>query len=162
AAEHAHLAEVISEDLVDVLTMTRGLRVTSSGATAKYLGQSVDPRTAGRELGVDAIVDGGVRVLGDRLRISARLIDVGTGEQLWVDRFEGALADAIEIEEITAQRIAERMRRELEILGARHGVAPEAVDLYLEAQRRSASTLLPDDSLSEVLDLLERAIEIAP
>jgi eukaryotic-like serine/threonine-protein kinase len=54
------------------------------------------------------------------------------------------------------------MRRELEILGARHSVAPEAVDLYLEAQRRSASTLLPDDSLSEVLDLLERAIEIAP
>jgi serine/threonine-protein kinase len=160
--EHAGLAQVVSEDLVDVLTMTRGLRVTSSSATAKYQGQSNDPRTVGRELGVDAIVDGSVRVLGDRLRISARLIDVATGEQLWVDRFDGALAEAAEIEEITAQRIAERLRRELEILGARRDAAPEAVDLYLEARRRSASALLPDDSLSEVIELLERAIEIAP
>jgi serine/threonine-protein kinase len=97
AAEHAHLADVIAEDLVDALTMTRGLRVTSSGATAKYRGQSVDPRAIGRELGVDAVVDGGVRVVGDRLRISARLVDVSTGEQLWVDRYDGALADALEL-----------------------------------------------------------------
>jgi serine/threonine-protein kinase len=161
-AAHAHIAEVISEDLTDVLTMTGGLRVTSSSATAKYLGQTVDPRTVGRELGVDAIVDGGVRVLGDRLRISARLIDVATGEQLWVDRFEGSAAEAPEIEEITSQRIAERLRRELELLGARHAVAPEALDLYLEAQRRSSVALVPDDPRSDVVDLLDQAIEIAP
>jgi serine/threonine-protein kinase len=162
AAEHAHLAEVIAEDLVDVLTMTRGLRVTSSGATAKYRGQSVDPRTIGSELGVDAVVDGGVRVMGDRLRISARLVDVATGEQLWVDRYDGALADAQALEEITAQRIAEHLRRELALLGARNAVPREALELYLEADRRSAETSLLHDHLHEALKLLEQAIEIAP
>jgi serine/threonine-protein kinase len=162
AAEHAHLAEVVAEDLVDVLTMTRGLRVTSSSATAKYRGQSVDPRTVGTELGVDAVVDGGVRVLGDRLRISARLIDVATGEQLWVDRYDGALADALALEEITAQRIAEHLRRELELLGARHSVPQEALDLYLEAERRSAVSTLLEESLTSALALLERALAIAP
>jgi serine/threonine-protein kinase len=168
-AEHAHLAEVIAEDLVDVLTRTRGLRVTSSRATAKYLGQSVDPRSAGRELAVEAIVDGSVRILGDRVRISARLIDVATGEQLWTDRFDGLLAEAREIEEITPQRMAERLRQELELLGARHAVPLEAVDLYLEANRRiatagwtgtdAAPTTLAD---GQVVDLLDRAIAIAP
>ena len=162
AAEHAHLAEVIAEDLVDVLTMTRGLRVTSSGATAKYRGQSVDPRTIGSELRVDAVVDGGVRVVGDRLRISARLIDVATGEQLWVDRFDGALADALDLEEITAQRIAEHLRRELALLGARHSVPQEALELYLEADRRSAATTILEENLKAGLDLLDRALEIAP
>ena len=162
AAEHAHLAEVIAEDLVDVLTMTRGLRVTSSGATAKYRGQSVDPRTIGSELGVDAVVDGGVRVVGDRLRISARLVDVATGEQLWVDRYEGALADALALEEITAQRIAEHLRRELALLGARHSVPEEALELYLEADRRGAGGTILEENLSVGLDLLERALEIAP
>jgi serine/threonine-protein kinase len=171
-AEQAHLAEVIAEDLVDVLTRTRGLRVTSSRATAKYEEQAVDPRTAGRELAVDAIVDGSVRIVGDRIRISTRLIDVATGEQLWTERFDGALEEAAEIEEITAQRVAERLRQELEILGARHVVPPEAVDLYLEAKRRivtagwtgtdAAATNLPDDSLRQVVDLLDRAIAIAP
>ncbi|HEX2463140.1 MAG TPA: protein kinase [Thermoanaerobaculia bacterium] len=168
-AEHAHLAEVIAEDLVDVLTRTRGLRVTSSRATAKYLGQSVDPRSAGRELAVEAIVDGSVRILGDRVRISARLIDVATGEQLWTDRFDGLLAEAREIEEITPQRMADRLRQELELLGARHAVPLEAVDLYLEANRRiatagwtgtdAAPTTLAD---GQVVDLLDRAIAIAP
>ena len=162
AAEHAHLAEVIAEDLVDVLTMTRGLRVTSSGATAKYRGQSVDPRTIGSELRVDAVVDGGVRVVGDRLRISARLIDVATGEQLWVDRFDGALADALDLEEITAQRIAEHLRRELALLGARHSVPEEALELYFEADRRSAATTILEENLKAGLDLLDRALEIAP
>jgi serine/threonine-protein kinase len=159
--EHAHVAEVIAEDLVDVLTTTGGLRVSSSGATAKYEGQSVDPREAGRELGVDAIVEGTVRVMGPRLRISARLVDVATGEQLWVDRFDGALDDVFELAETTARRIAERLRVELELLGARHGTPEEAIELYLEARGRAEIAGM-DDTLTNAMQLLERALEIAP
>ncbi len=157
--EHAHLAEVLGEDLVDILTTTRSLRVSSSSATAKYEGQSVDPREAGRELGVDAIVDGTLRVLSDRLRVSARLVDVGTGEQLWVDRFEGALDDAL-LQETAHQRIAEGLRRELELLSARHRVPEEAIELLLEARQRAESMRLGDDSFELAIGLLDRAIEM--
>ena len=67
ATEHSYLAEAIAEDLVDVLTTIGGLRVSASGATAKYEGRAVDQREAGRELGVDAIVDGTVQFMGERV-----------------------------------------------------------------------------------------------
>ena len=149
---------------MDVLTMTRGMRVTSSGATAKYQGQSVDPRTAGRELGVDAIVDGSVRILGDRLRISARLIDVATGEQLWVDRFDGPLAGS-------ARDRGDHgpTHRRAPAPGARgprratQRAAGGGRPLPRGTPEERARALAPSRrNLSAVLDLLDRAIEIAP
>ncbi len=73
-----------------------------------------------------------------------------------------------EIEESTAQRVAERLRQEIELLGARHSAAPAALDLYLEARGRSgvraalAAATVTDDGLNDALGLLDRAIEIAP
>ncbi len=158
----AYLSESMAEDLVDVLTTTRGLRVSSSGATAKYEGQSVDPREAGRELGVDAIVEGTVRLLGKQLRISTRLVDVATGEQLWVGRFDDAWNDDLELMEITAQRIAENLRNELELLGARFRVPENAIEMYLEATHRTERATLADGMYDEALKLLEKALEVAP
>ncbi|MDX1384496.1 MAG: protein kinase, partial [Thermoanaerobaculia bacterium] len=159
--EHGYLAEDLAEDLVDALAATRGLRVTASGATARYQGRSVDPREAGRELGVDGIVDGRIRIGGGRVGISARLIDVDTGEQLWVDRFDEDLEAAIELNEMLAQRVAESLRVELELLAARHSVPAEAIALYNEARRRTPMAT-DDDVLNEALAFLDRALDLAP
>ena len=161
-SEHAYVAESMAEDLVDVLSSTRGLRVTASGATMRYAGQSVDPREAGRELGADAIVDGTARFSPSKLQVSARLVDVATGEQLWVDRFEWPLEEALELNEVLAQRVAESLRQELELLGARHRVSAEAIDLLLAARQRLSNSSIGDHPYDEAMEILERAIAMAP
>src|SRR5690606_21645162 len=74
--DDAHLADVLTDELIDLLSMTRGLKVPSRGATGRCQ-QGRDPRELGQSLGVDAIVDGTVQSAGQRIRISARLVDVG-------------------------------------------------------------------------------------
>ncbi len=161
-SEHSYLSESLAEDLVDIFTATRGLRVTASGATAKYHGQTVDPREAGRELGADAIVDGSVRIAGTKVTVSARLIDVQPGEQLWADRFDLALDDAVSDPDVTAQRIAEQLRRELELLSARHQAPAQAIELLIRARERSLSGEIADDAFTEAMKLLDEAIALAP
>lgn len=160
--EHSYLVESLAEDLIDTLSTTRGMRVASFGATAKYEGQSVDPREAGRELGADAIVDGTAQVVGTRLRISARLIDVATSEQLWFLRFDEALSDCIDLMETIALRIAENLRVELEMLNARYGVDEEVVELLREALRRTEGAALADGMFDAGLELIEHALVLAP
>ena len=161
-SEHAYIAETVAEDLVDVLTTMSGLRVASSGATAKYEGKSVDPREAGTELGANAIIDATSRIQGERFRLSARLVDVATGEQLWVNRLDTPLTEVVESPEFTAQRIAESLRQELELLSERRGVPEAAVALYLEARHQIIGTARGDSRQFDALDRLERAITIAP
>lgn len=130
------LAEALVEELVDLLSATQGLCVYGTGATARYAGvNDRDPKRVGAELGVDVLVDGTVMLAGDRLRISARLIEVSEGFQLWHERFEGGLGDVFELQDKLAKRIAEALRIELEIVAHRGKIDPEAVEAYLRARQ---------------------------
>jgi serine/threonine-protein kinase len=161
-ADQSYLAESIAEELIDVLTMTRGLRVAALGATAPYRDRASDPREVGRALGVDAIVEGVLQVAGEQLRINARLIEVDTGLQLWASRFEGAMADVFELQESMARRIAEALRVELEVFHSRSGAPAEAVELYLHGRRRMAEADLSGASLDAAIALLDRCLQLAP
>ncbi|MCA9684210.1 MAG: protein kinase, partial [Myxococcales bacterium] len=110
-----YVAETLSDELIDVLSTMRGLRVSGSGATARFADASErDPRTIGRELGVDVIVDGTVQMAGKRVRISARLLEVSSGFQMWSERYDGALEDVFELQDTMGKRIAEALRLKLE------------------------------------------------
>jgi serine/threonine protein kinase/tetratricopeptide (TPR) repeat protein len=156
-----YVAETLSDELVDVLSTMKGLQVTGSGATARFadLGDR-DPRTIGAELEVEAIVDGTVQLSGTRLRIAARLLDVATGFQLWSERYDGALADAFELQDKLGKRIAEALRLELEHIAHRDDASPEAIELYLRARSRAQNwEFLGDDG---AVALYERCRELAP
>ncbi|HEV8323581.1 MAG TPA: protein kinase [Myxococcota bacterium] len=159
-AEDAYLAEGLTEELIDVLSMTRGLRVSGSGATAKYTGAERDPRAVGNDLGVDAVVDGTLQRAGDHVKISARLVAVPDGFQMWTGRFEGAMRDVLELQETMAKRIAEALRLELAAIAARGDAPQEAVELYLRArqQAREFHNIGPGGSV----DLLEQCLALAP
>src|SRR5262249_39561672 len=77
--EHDYLADGLTEDVIDVLSMAPGLRVASRGTVMRYRGSDRDPREVGRELGVQVVVDGTVRRAGGRVRIAARLASVADG-----------------------------------------------------------------------------------
>ena len=135
-AADSYVAETLSDELIDVLSTMRGLRVSGSGATARFADAGDrDPRTIGAELGVDVIVDGTVQLADKRVRISARLLDVASGFQLWSERYDGALEDVFELQDKMGRRIAEALRLKLEDI-AHRGEAPlEAIEAYLRARQ---------------------------
>lgn len=149
----------LQEELIDVLSRTRGLKV-ASGAVIERFGDDRDPTRIGRELGVDSVVDGSLLRLGDRLRVTVRLLDAVTGLQSWSERHEVHVSDALSLEDTLARRIAESLRVEISTARPGEHVPSEAVELYLAARREMRAGDFAQWHLA--VDMLERALEIAP
>ena len=88
AEDDEYLAQSVTEDLVDLLSVLPELRVRPRGETARFSDRSRDVREAGRALGVDVVVDGSLRRVGALVRVSFRLVTVEDGFQLWARRFD--------------------------------------------------------------------------
>jgi TolB-like protein/class 3 adenylate cyclase len=86
--EQRYFADGLTEDLIVDLARFKKLFVSSHSAILDYDTRTVDPRVVGRELGVKHVLIGQVRRLGDRLRVLVRLVDVGSGKNLWAERYE--------------------------------------------------------------------------
>lgn len=155
-----YVAEGLTEDLIDTLSMTAGLRVRPRGAVIGYAAESRDPREIGRELGVEVVVEGSLRRTPNLVRLSARLISVEDGFQIWAQRFDRPAADLLVVSDETARAVVEALTL--------HGVArqrvapadPVAVDLYLKA-RALLRKLWPGYVL-EAAKLFRKAHELAP
>lgn len=157
-AEHDYLGEALSGELIDMLSRTKGLRVLGSGALQK-LGDTRDPREIGEVLGVDYIVDGGVHVVGEKLRVSVRVLDA-SGTQLTSQRFDMGMADIFELQDRAAHLIAEALRLEITTHSMKSGVPEAAVEHYLRA--RTILRAQAFHEVAEACDLLEAAIELCP
>jgi eukaryotic-like serine/threonine-protein kinase len=156
-----YVAESLGEELIDLLSTTRGLRVLGSGATARFADASErDPRTIGVELGVDVIVDGTVQLAGNRIRIAARLLAVDSGFQLWSERYDGALEHVFELQDKMGKRIAEALRLELEDIVHRGDAPAEAIEAYLRARQLARTTDWRGPA--GAVALFERCLELAP
>ncbi len=103
------LADAVITDLARV----RSLVVRPSSAIAKYQGKQVDPEEAGREMSVDAILTASFLRASDRLRVTAQLLDVRTGEILWSERIDGDASDIFAVQDTMVQQIVEGLRLEL-------------------------------------------------
>src|ERR1700692_3631858 len=82
------------------------LFVIARNSTFTYKGRPVDVKEVGRELGVRYVLEGSVRKAGQRVRITAQLIDAITGTHLWADRFDGSLEDVFELQDKVASSVA--------------------------------------------------------
>ncbi len=156
--EDAYIAESLTDELIDALSMTRGLNVPAIGATKK-LADDRDPARVAAELGVQAFVDGTVQRTGDKIRIAARLIDTTTALQTWSEHYTGDLQDVFELQDRMARRIAETLRVELGTLAHRGEACNEAIELYLRARQRHFGGFDPETN--SVL-LFERCLALAP
>lgn len=129
-----YLADTCTEDLVDLLSVIPELRVRPRGETARYDRPSRDVREAGRALGVDVVVDGSVRRIGEVVRVTVRLVAVEDGFQLWAHRFDRAPAQVLTVADDAAAAIARALTAEL-TAEARPVVADAvAQDLYLRGR----------------------------
>ena len=96
--DQEYFADGISEDLITALSRIRWLFVTSRNSTFAYKGRSPDVRQVGKELGVRYILEGSVRTGGNRVRVTAQLIDALTGNHIWAERYDRVLADFFDLQ----------------------------------------------------------------
>jgi TolB-like protein/class 3 adenylate cyclase len=104
--EQEYFADGMVEEITTVLSRIRWLFVIARNSTVRYKGQAIDVKQVGRELGVRYILEGSVRKAGNRLRITAQLIDTINGAHLWADRFDGSLEDVFEFQDQVAVTVA--------------------------------------------------------
>ena len=157
APEHDYLGEALSGELIDMLSRTKGLRVLGSGAVQR-LGDTRDPREISQELGVDYIVDGGVQVLGDKLRVTVRVLEA-SGTQLTSQRFDMGMADLFELQDRAAHLIAEALRLDITTHAMGRDVPEAAVEKYLRARRILRAHAFHE--VAEACELLEAAINLS-
>lgn len=103
--DDAYFADGITEDIITELSRFHDLIVTSRNTTFSYKDKAVDIRTIGRELNVRYILEGSVRKAGERVRVTAQLIEAATGHHIWAERFDRKLEDVFEVQDELTRRI---------------------------------------------------------
>jgi adenylate cyclase len=111
--EQEFFADGIAEDLITALSGLRWLFVTARNSTFTYKGSAVDVKQVGRELGVRYVLEGSVRKGGNRVRISAQLIDATTGNHVWAQRYDRELADIFAVQDEITESIVSSIEPEL-------------------------------------------------
>jgi adenylate cyclase len=131
-ASQEYFADGMVEDIITGLSRIKWLFVIARNSSLVYKGKAVDIRHVGRELGVRYVLEGGVRKAGDRLRISAQLVEAETGAHLWADKYDGALEDIFDLQDKITEcvvGIVEPSVRKSEIERALRK-RPESLDAY--------------------------------
>ncbi|MGD9507143.1 MAG: adenylate/guanylate cyclase domain-containing protein [Geminicoccaceae bacterium] len=104
-SEQDYFAEGLSEDLITALAKYRWFFVIARNSSFTYRGRNVPVRQVGRELGVRYVLEGSVRRSGNRLRVTAQLVEATTGHHLWAERFDRDLADLFALQDDIVERV---------------------------------------------------------
>jgi serine/threonine-protein kinase len=160
----------LADAVITELARVRSLVVRPSSVIAKYQGQQIDPSDIGRELNVNAVLTAGFMHAGERFRVTAQLLDVGSGEILWSDRIDTSASDIILVQDTIAQRIVKGLRLELSP-AEQVGIAKAATEnaaAYEQALRGRDlfarfifHTIAPEDC-DAAIEHFKRAIELDP
>jgi len=155
-----YLAEGLTDDLIDTLSMTSRLKVRPRGVVMRFKGVDQDPREIGRELGVQVVVEGSVRRAPGGLRITARVLSVADGFQLWAKRFDRPEKDLFVVNDEVATAIAEALTVDMTSPVRQAPTDPAAVELYLRARAEYRKFWQP--GVQKAAELLEQALKLAP
>ncbi len=111
--ENEYLCDGLSEELINGLTKVGTLQVVAHSSSFSFKGRDVDAREVGRQLNVGTILEGSVRRTGNRLRVSAQLIDAARGYHLWCEQYDRELEDVFAVEDEISQAILASLKVEL-------------------------------------------------
>ncbi|HVF64273.1 MAG TPA: adenylate/guanylate cyclase domain-containing protein [Casimicrobiaceae bacterium] len=122
--ENEYFADGLSDELLNVLSKIKGLRVASRTSSFKFKGADIDIPAAAQKLGVAHVLEGSVRKAGKRVRIAAQLVKVSTDSNLWSDTYNRELDDIFAVQDDIAQSVVQELRQQL--LGATAQAAASA------------------------------------
>lgn len=160
--EQEYFSDGLTEELLNVLARGKEMRVIGRTSSFQFKGKNEDLREIGRKLDVSHILEGSVRRAGDKVRITAQLIDSADGAHLWSSTFDRTLDDIFAVQDEIANAVASALQ--VELLGdTRHPVSrgsAEAYDLYLKGLR--AQRLPGPENMKEARGHFERSLELDP
>ncbi len=160
----------LADAVITELARVRSLVVRPSSVIAKYQGGQMDPREIGQELHVGAVLTAGFIHAGDRFRVTAQLLDVGSGDILWSDRIDTSSADIITLQDTIAQQIVAGLRLELspaELDGIAKPSTQNAAayEQYLRGRDLFARFIfrtVAQEDCDSAIEHFQRAIELDP
>jgi len=163
--EQAYFVEGLHEALITELSKIKALRVISRTSAMKYLESGKSVPEIGRELGVDAIIEGSVLRAGDTVRITTQLIEAASDRHLWADNFDRELTDILALYADVTREIVDQIRvevtpEEVARLAAPHAVDAAAYELYLKG-KYLCDKWAPQEMLQGI-DLMREAITVDP
>ena len=167
-AEQEYFSDGISEDITTDLSKVSALAVTARNTAFTFKGEAVDVSDVARKLGVSHVLEGSVRKVGTRVRITAQLIDGKTGDHVWAERFDRDLTDIFAIQDEISKAIVAALKLKLlpdekKAMEERGTTSAEAYNLYLMARQYWLTGNHGDPRREErVMRLCERAVEIDP
>jgi TolB-like protein len=162
-----YFSDGMSEELLNLLARVPGLQVAARTSSFAYKGREVDVREIGKALGVETVLEGSVRQAGDQVRITAQLVDTGTGFHLWSETYDRKLADIFQVQDEIAKAIVDGLRIELapaEQQAAQRQQVPtqnvEAYELYL--QGRAIWKRRGEENLKRAIEFYQQAVSRDP
>jgi adenylate cyclase len=163
--EQEYFADGIVEDIITALSRFKSLFVIARNSSFTFKGRAVDIKEVGRRLGVRYVLEGSVRKVSGKVRITGQLIDAITGAHLWADRFERDLTDIFALQdEVTLAVVSaiqpKMLQTEIEMATRRRPENLTAYDFYLRAMPQYYLTTR--EGLAEAIRLAHRALELDP
>jgi adenylate cyclase len=163
--EQAYFSDGITEDIITDLSKVSGLFVIARNSAFIYKGRAVDLREVSRELGVRYVLEGSVRKAGNRVRITAQLIDGATGGHLWAERYDREWTDIFAVQDQLTQQIVSALRVKLTAdegrrVRRRGTDSIEAYEVFLRG--REFLQLRTREGVELSRPLLEKAIDLDP
>jgi TolB-like protein/DNA-binding winged helix-turn-helix (wHTH) protein len=160
-----YFVDGMTDELITDLAQIRELKVVSKTSIMRYKGTRSPLPQIGRDLGVDAVVEGSVLRSGDRVRITAQLIRTATDRHIWAAAYDGDLKDVLSLQARVAEAITNEVKLSLTTeesgrLRRGHAVEPEAVDLYLRG--RYAWNQRNAEGFQKAISYFNQAIEKDP
>jgi adenylate cyclase len=161
--DQEYFSDGIAEDIITELSRSRSLLVIARNSSFVYRGRNVDVRQIAQELGVRYVHEGSVRRIGDRVRVTAQLVDAETGNHLWAERYDRELSDIFQVQDEITLLIVRAIQPEVALAEQRRviGRPPENRGAW-EAYQRGLWHRAKGDVLENQLarDSFQRAIEM--
>ena len=165
--EQEYFSDGITEDIITDLSKIAGLLVVARTSSFAYKGKNFDIRTVGRELGVRSVLEGSIRRAGNRVRITAQLVNAENRGHLWAERYDRDLTDIFAVQDEVTRHIVDALKVKLTPgEAARIADTPtnslEAHDLFLRGRELLFGKKWNRELFEQVVALLRRAIELDP
>ncbi|MCH7667536.1 MAG: protein kinase [Acidobacteria bacterium] len=164
-AANEYFSDGLSEELLNVLAQIRNLKVAGRTSSFQFKDRTEDLRIIGEKLGVASILEGSVRKAGDRVRITAQLVNVADGFHLWSQSYDRTLEDIFAVQDDIAASVAEALQ--VTLLGARASDSPTrsrnagAYNLFLQGQQQFFK-LASKDGMERAVEYFEKALALDP
>jgi serine/threonine-protein kinase len=155
----------LADALITKLSSVRSLAVRPTSAVLRYGDEGSDPVQAGRELGVDFVLDGRIKIVGQRIRVSLQLLDIESGTSIWANQFDEQYTDALELEDSISAKVADALLPELtegerDQLKKRGTDNPQAFEAYMRG--RYFWNQFTPESLAKVIESFQEATNLDP